>query len=181
MVTQNDGAQDSVIKCVIGWSNRKTLDYNVASEHFFVEGDLLNRLCKDVLDYSKTEVIVVNPNVYPCSLSDKLKETGDRSIKIITQSPLSEGKNNVASSRQKYHEVLLKKGVRIFYNDRIHAKMILSDGKLGIVSSLNFKSKSTSGRNHEAGMTTWQKDAIDSIKKYIDKLLYDDETEEYTI
>jgi|GEM_PF-2650771 phosphatidylserine/phosphatidylglycerophosphate/cardiolipin synthase-like enzyme len=179
MVTQNDGAQDSVIKRVIGWSNRKKLNYNVSSEHFFIEGDLLNRLCLNVFDYSKTEVVVVNPNVYPCSLSDKLKETGDRTIKLITRSPSSEGKKT--ASRQKYHEVLLKNGVRIFYNDRIHAKMILSDGKLGIVSSLNFKSKSSSGRNLEAGMTTWQIDAIESIKKYVDNLLNDDETEEYTI
>lgn len=176
-----DSPQDSVIKHVIEWSIRKKLNYNVSSEHFFIEGDLLNRLSLDVIDYSKTEVIVVNPKVYPCSLSDKLKETGDRSIKIITQSPLSEGKKNEVSLRQKYHRVLLKKGVRIFYNDRIHAKMILSDGKIGIVSSLNFKSKSSSGRNHEAGMTTWQIEAIESIKKYIDNLLNDDETEEYTI
>ena len=88
------GKQDSVIKRVIEWSKRKKLNYNVSSEHFFIEGDLLNRLCLEVFDFSKNEVIVVNPNVYPCSLSDKLKEKGDRTIKLITRSPFSEGKKN---------------------------------------------------------------------------------------
>jgi len=51
---------------------------------------------------------------------------------------------------------------------------------LGIVSSMNFKSESSSGKILEAGMATWQKDTIASLNTYVYDLLKDFETNEFS-
>ena len=144
-------------------------------------GDLLDRLCKDLIDFSKKNILVVNPFVDRCTLSDKLGDAclHDKAVILLTRSPLSEYYENIRSSRQKYHGILIQNGVKIMYNDRIHSKIILSDNELGIVSSMNFKSESSSGKIHEAGMITWQKDTIASLNNYIENLLKDFETNEF--
>lgn len=42
---ENNGYENSVIRNVIWWSLRAGIKYDVFSEHFFIEGDLLDRLC----------------------------------------------------------------------------------------------------------------------------------------
>jgi len=179
---ENNGYENSVIKNIIWWSQRAGIKYDVFSEHFFIEGDLLDRLCKDLMVFSKTRVLVVNPFVDRCNLSDQLKVVGiqGKEVTLLTRSPASESYENVRSSRRKYHGVLIQSGVKILYNDRIHSKILLSDNELGIVSSMNFKSESSSGKILEAGMVTWQKDTIASLNTYIENLLKDYETNEFS-
>jgi len=174
--------ENSVVKNVVYWSLREGIKYRVFSEHFFIEGDLLDRLCKDVIDNSKNKVLVVNPFVDQCSLSDKLREASlqGKEVTLLTRSPSSEYVARVRSSRRKYHDVLLQSGVKMMYNDRIHSKVIFSDNKLGIVSSLNFKSESSSGKNLESGIVTWQKNIIESLNTYVETLLNDYETKVYS-
>ena len=175
---EENGYENTVIKYVIWWSLREGIKYRVFSEHFFIEGDLLDRLCKDVIDFSKNKVLVVNPFVDQCSLSDKLKDAGlqGKDVTLLTRSPLSESSARVRALRRKYHDALLQSGVKIFYNDRLHSKIIFSDNLLSIVSSMNFKSESSSGKNLEAGMVAWQKQTIESLNTYLEKLLADVET-----
>jgi len=179
---EENGYENSVIRNVIWWSLRAGIKYDVFSEHFFIEGDLLDRLCKDVIDFSKTKVVVVNPFVDRCNLSDKLGDAGiqEKAVTLLTRSPSSESYSNVRSSRRKYHEVLIQNGVEMMYNDRIHSKIIISDNELGIVSSMNFKSESSSGKILEAGMVTWQKNTISSLNAYVENLLKDYETNEFS-
>jgi len=179
---EENGYENSVIKNVIWWSIRSGIKYDVFSEHFFIEGDLLDRLCKDVIDFSKTKVIVVNPFVDRCNLSDQLKDAGiqGKNVTLLTRSPSSENYPNVRASRRKYHGVLIQSGVKMMYNDRIHSKIIVSDYELSIVSSMNFKSESSSGRILEAGMVTWQKDTIAAMNSYVENLLKDYETTEFS-
>jgi hypothetical protein len=179
---EEKGYENSVIKNVIWWSIKSGIKYEIFSEHFFIEGDLLDRLCKDVIDYSKSKVLVVNPFVDRCNLSDKLGDAGirEKGVTLLTRSPSTESYQNVRSSRRKYHGVLIQNGVKMMYNDRIHSKIIISDNELGIVSSMNFKSESSSGKNLEAGIVTWQKDTITSLNTYIDSLLKDYETIEFS-
>lgn len=178
---EENGYENTVIRNVIWWSLREGIKYRVFSEHFFIEGDLLDRLCKDVIDFSKTKILVINPFVDQCSLSDKLKDAGlqGKDVTLLTRSPLSESAARVRTLRKKYHDALHQSGVKIFYNDRLHSKIILSDDILGIVSSMNFKSESSSGKNLEAGMVAWQKQTIESLNNYVVKLLNDYETKEF--
>lgn len=140
---KKNGYENSVISKVIGWSLREKINYRLLSEHFFVEGDLLDRLCKDVIDYSKTKVLVVNPFVDRCSLSDMLKDAclQGKNVTLVTRSPSSEYSERVRTSRQIYHNGLIQNGVKMMYNDRVHSKIIFSDGILGIVSSMRARAR----------------------------------------
>jgi hypothetical protein len=52
--------------------------------------------------------------------------------------------------------------------------------ELGIVSSMNFKSESSSGSILEAGIVNWQKDTITSLNTYVENLLKGYETNEFS-
>jgi len=173
--------ESNVIGKTIWWTVRENVRYYLYSEHFFVEGELLDRLCKDVIDFSRERVIIVNPFVDQCSLSDKLKTSSvdGKDITLLTRSPENERSHWVRESRRDYHNVLLQNGVKLLYNDRIHSKIIVSDGIFGIVSSMNFKSESSSGKNLEAGIVTWEKETMISLNSYIENLSQDFETITY--
>jgi len=172
----------TVVEKILWWTYREKNLLSLDAEHCFIEGDLLDRLSKDLIDYSKEKVIVINPFVDQCSLSDKLKDATSqgKNVILITRSPLSESSTRVRSSRKKYHNVLAQSGVDLHYNDRIHSKILLLDNLVSIVSSLNFKSESSSGKNLEAGIVSWEKNMINSLTKYIENLLQDYETTNYT-
>jgi hypothetical protein len=103
--------------------------YDPYSEHFFVEGDGLDRLSKDMIKYSKNSVVVVNPFVEKCNLSDKLKEVcnSNRNVLMITRSPSLEKPGKGRDQKRAYHRALVQSGVQIFYNDYVHAKLLLID------------------------------------------------------
>lgn len=54
---------NTVIGGVLGWTLRNGVDFNLDSEHFYLEGDLLDRVSKDVISFSNKRVAVVNPYV----------------------------------------------------------------------------------------------------------------------
>ena len=171
----------SIISNILSWTMTQDISFNPQSEHFFIEGDRLDQISKIAIDQAHEGAVVVNPFVDQCSLSDKLKNacmTGKK-ITLITRSPASEGYSKVRKQRKAYHEALDQSGVNLFYNDRIHSKILMLDRKCGIVSSMNFKSESSSGKNHEAGLVTWQTNTIQSLNDYVDKLRTDFETKTY--
>ncbi len=52
----------------------------------------------------------------------------------------------------------------------IHAKIIIVDDMVSVVSSMNFVKNATSGISWEAGMVTLDQDTVDSIKASITDL-----------
>lgn len=64
----------------------------------------------------------------------------------------------------------------MYYNDRIHSKIIIFDEICGIVSSMNFKSESSSGKNLESGLVSWQTNTMDSLRRYAKEIINDPET-----
>ena len=148
------------------------------SEHFFVEGDDLDRLSKDMINYSKNSVVVVNPYVEKCNLSDKLKEVcnSNRNVLMITRSPSLEKPGKGRDQKRAYHRALVQSGVQIFYNDYVHAKLLLIDSLVAFVSSMNFTSSSSGGKAWEAGVVTWQQGIVNSILEAIKNIIDDPDT-----
>jgi hypothetical protein len=171
----------TIITNILSWTMTQNISFDPRAEHFFVEGDLLDQISKTAIDQAHEGIVIVNPFVDQCSLSDKLKTVSmsGKNITLITRSPASEGYLKVRKQRKAYHMALNQSGVTIFYNDRIHSKILLVDKKCGIVSSMNFKSESSSGKNLEAGLITWQKDTIQSLINYVTTLRNDFETKPY--
>ena len=71
---------------------------------------------------------------------------------------------------KEYHQSLKSNGLNLYYNNRVHAKMIIIDKIVGIVSSMNFFSDSSSGKSWESGIVTTQDDAIQDMILAYEKL-----------
>lgn len=170
-------ARGTVIGFAAVWGLRND-SYDPYSEHFFVEGDDLDRLSKDMIEYSKNSVVVVNPFVEKCNLSDKMKElsASNRSVLMITRSPSLDKPGKGKDQKRAYHRALMESGVQIVYNDYVHAKLLLVDGLVAFVSSMNFTSSSSGGKAWEAGIVTWQQGIVNSISKSIKNIIDDPDT-----
>jgi phosphatidylserine/phosphatidylglycerophosphate/cardiolipin synthase-like enzyme len=64
----------------------------------------------------------------------------------------------------------MKSGITVLYQKDLHAKILLVDDKIAIVSSMNFLQKATAGISWEAGIVTLDKKTVDMIKDSITNL-----------
>ena len=108
-----------------------------------------------------------------------LTEAKDRrvNVRIVTTRP-SKDKNDV--KKIECHALLRKKGVNIHYINTIHAKIIIIDRKVAIVSSMNLYSGSTGGGLLEAGIVSFESKVVESASKYITDLLAKTESPDIT-
>jgi phosphatidylserine/phosphatidylglycerophosphate/cardiolipin synthase-like enzyme len=100
--------------------------------------------------------VAVNPFVNECDLSDTLRDTAEngKNVTLITRHP--------DSGNEKYHDILKNTGVRIFHNNRTHAKIIIVDRSVAVVSSMNFFASSSGGKSWEAGLVTIENTVVES-------------------
>ncbi len=166
-------AMQPVLACALN-----SMDFQNCSEHFFLEGDSLDRLSKDVIDFCEKRVVVINPFVDKCGLSDKLREacSSGREVLLVTRSPGLDKAGRARDQKWAYHRVLEQSGVQMFYNDYVHAKLMVVDDLVAFVSSMNFISSSSGGRAWEAGLVTWQEGIVDSVATSIKNIISDTET-----
>jgi phosphatidylserine/phosphatidylglycerophosphate/cardiolipin synthase-like enzyme len=59
--------------------------------------------------------------------------------------------------------MLQKEGISIFYDKRVHAKIIVADKKVAVVSSMNFYADSSAGASWEAGLVSTNKEVVQKI------------------
>lgn len=165
-------AENTVIGRVLWWTLRNSVDFNLASEHFYLDGDLLDRVSKDAISFSNKRVVVVNPYVDKCSLSDKLKNacSSGRGVLLITRSPDSDKEDYGKEQKKRYHQVLSEYGVQVFYNDYVHVKLMLVDDLLAVLSSMNLYASSSGGRSWEAGFVTWEERAVNAVIQSIQRI-----------
>ena len=57
------------------------------------------------------------------------------------------------------------------YDRRIHAKLLVVDQQIAVISSMNFYSQSTGGSSWEAGMISIDEPIVNSVHKTIHQLL----------
>ena len=139
--------------------------------HFFVEDDLLDELAEVLIKEANREVLVINPFVDRCHLSNTLIRAVENGIdvKLITSSPQSNRYNPYR--REQYHVKLKDKGVSIIYDDLIHPKIIVVDRSIAIISSMNFLASSSGGGSYEAGLVTIEPEVVKKICSSIEKRL----------
>ena len=67
--------------------------------------------------------------------------------------------------------MLKEKGISIFYEEIIHAKMIISDNKVAIVSSMNFYAHSSAGASIEAGLVSINSKVVRKAHNFLSKMI----------
>jgi phosphatidylserine/phosphatidylglycerophosphate/cardiolipin synthase-like enzyme len=164
--------QSNLIVRLDAWKEFRGLDISLRPKHFFIDGDMLDDVSKDLISNCLREVLVVNPFVDKCNLSDQLMDARiyGKEVILITRPPSARSEFYTART-ESYHKTLLGVGVKITYNDAVHAKMIVLDRAVAIVSSMNFYSSSTAGVSWEAGIVTFEDTVVESITNAILGLL----------
>jgi len=141
------------------WIKVHEIGTSLEKDQLFLEGRYLDAFTKFILDRARSEIFVVNPFVDECDLSKTLIDAKKRGLKVklLTRSPED-------NSKKACHKKLGEEGIEIDYKN-IHAKIIILDGEVAIISSMNFFSESSACKNWESGMITINRDIIGEIKK----------------
>ncbi len=143
-------------KSLVDWVNQWRLNENIRSapNHFYLEDRLLYEFSEKLIENAKLEILVANPYVKRCHISEALKSMSREGIcvKLITR-----------CENKKYLRELSKEGVSIIDDESAHAKLLVVDRCIGIASSMNYYAGSSGGALWEAGLVTTQEINVQSI------------------
>ena len=178
--SSSEKRDDGLIQWLTQWAAARPINQSLASKHFFIEGMRLEELARDAIAKAKDEVLVTTPYLDNCFLVTALQEARNKraNVKIITRRPNS--KDDKEYSKLECQGFLRKNGISIHYDNTIHAKIIIIDQKIAIVSSMNIYSGSTGGGSIEAGIVTFENSVVESIGKYVASLLDKPESPDLT-
>ena len=100
--------------------------------------------------------MVVNPFVKDCDLTNSLRipASNKKQVTIIARYD----KND-----EEFHKILKEVGIDVFYNQKVHAKLIAVDRTIAISSSMNFFSDSSAGKSWEAGLISIEPTVVEEV------------------
>lgn len=155
-------------KWIDDWRHMRRLDFSMESKHFFLAGTDLDDLTKQLIKMAEKTILLANPYIENCYLTDALIESATKQteIKIVTRRP--EAKE---TKKAECHSKLRKAGIIVRYDNQIHSKIMAVDNKIAIASSMNFYSGSSGGASKEAGIVSIDEKVVESATNYIRKLL----------
>lgn len=158
--------QQEYSKWIDIWKDAKKLSFSLKNKHFYLEERFLDDFSKDLIANGKKEVLAIGPYVSTCSLSNTLRKASKKGavVKIILR-PTKD------VNEADYHKILQSDKVIIHYNSKVHAKIIVVDRAVAIVSSMNFTVHSSGGQSWEAGLVTTNPDVVQNIVDSILRLM----------
>lgn len=152
----------NIISSTEHWLKLEKPETSLEKDHFYLEGHHLDTFAKFAITQAFNTIIVVNPFMdrsTPTQLLIKAKRNG-RTVVIVTR-------NTNSPYIKKIHEWLKDAGITMLYHDDIHAKIIIIDDSLAVVSSMNFIKNATAGISWEAGIISTSKGVVETIKASI--------------
>jgi len=154
-------------KWTADWRKVKNLNFSMENKHFFLIGMDLDDFTKQLIRMAKQTILIANPFIESCYLTDALLESSQSSvkIKIVTRRPkLKETK------KEQCHSKLRKMKIQLRYDNQIHSKIMVVDNSITVVSSMNFYSGSSGGASKEAGIVSMDRQVVESAANYIQHL-----------
>jgi DNA-binding transcriptional regulator GbsR (MarR family) len=161
-----------LVKWIAQWKEIRNLDFSIEHEHFFLERRHLDDFSKELISHAKFDVLIANPYIQDCDLSNTLIEASKNGInvQIITRPP--EDKHpEYLKKKQEYHSKLKQEGISLFYDAKVHAKLIVVDSTIAAVSPMNFYADSSAGVSWEAGLVSTNQKVVNSIANAFSKVL----------
>jgi len=155
-----------LLKWINQWKEARALNFSLEHEHFFLEGRHLDDFSKELISHAKSDVLIVNPFIQHCDLSDTLIDVKKNGVdvKVITRAPKDRYPDKLAR-KQEYHQKLKNEGISLIYKENVHAKLIVVDDAVAISSSMNFFPESSAGVSWEAGLISINPQVVDAILK----------------
>ena len=173
--TKNGG---DLVQWIAQWRAVKNLNFPLEHGHFFLEGEHLEEFSRELIGKAQSQILVTNPYVDSCYLTTALARAFERKIKTCIVARRPDPKKD--KTKIECQEKLKKTGMVIHYNNQIHAKIIVLDDKVAIVSSMNLYSGSSGGATIEAGMVSIDEKVVETVANYILRLLKEPESKEVT-
>jgi phosphatidylserine/phosphatidylglycerophosphate/cardiolipin synthase-like enzyme len=130
-----------------------------AFRHIFLEGVDLADFSRRLVSRADQSILIINPYVSSGHVSNELMKASKKgvSVEVVTRTP---DKQNYRD----FHKKLNSAGIEPQYNETIHAKVILVDDSVVVVSSMNMYAYSSGGGVWEAGIVSWDPETIESIR-----------------
>jgi hypothetical protein len=152
--------QENLVEWVNLWRVQEKVEPGL--NHFFLEDKLLYEFSEKLMEHANVEILVTNPFVERCHISTPLIDMSGKGInvKLVSRQPLEQYK-------REYLSKLIEKGVSITFDGSVHAKLIVVDRRVGIVSSMNFFAASSGGASWEAGLVTTEEKTVQLIASSI--------------
>ncbi len=148
----------------------------LSNKQLFVDGRPLGLITKELVFAAKKEILIVNPFVTDCALTESVaKASAYKKVFLLTRPPEFETDFKFYEKTQ-CHEGLKEAGVKIAYNPDIHAKVSVFDRSLCIVSSMNLYYDSSEGFTYEAGILTVDSEVVNYIIESLKTVLSDKRT-----
>jgi hypothetical protein len=165
------GKQNDVKSWVNEWKKVNNLNIPIESNHFFLIGGPLDSISKGLIQNAKDEILVVNPFVEDCNLSNSILDARKKGVKVkLITRPINKSDRN-CEDKQGYHVDLKQSGIILSYDKKVHAKLIVVDREVAIISSMNFIVTSSGGSSWEAGIVSMEETVVNSIADSIMSLL----------
>ena len=163
-----DVDERNIIIWTDAWIQIHKPEISLEKEHFFLEGHYLDIFIKYLIAKANETIIVVNPFVDMSTPTKLLIEARKRSkrVVLVTRPP----SNDIGKM---IHQTLLRSELSVLYCRGLHAKIMLIDDSLAVISSMNFQQRATAGLSWEAGIVTIEKNAVTEIKNAITNLQLD--------
>ena len=153
--------QETLVNWVQQWRRQESVELRIHYKlsHFYLADRQLSKFSESLIEQAKQEILVTNPFFKRCHISDALMLMSEKGInvKLLTRDIESD----------QFKRELFAKGVAITYDESIHAKLIVVDRSVGIVSSMNFYAGSSGGACWEAGIATIERSIVNSITRSI--------------
>ena len=151
-----------------GWLRIYKPEITLENSHFYLEGHYLDSYVKFLITKANETIIVVNPFLDMITPTKLLIEATrrDKRVVLVTRPPDK-------PSTRRYHKELSDSGVTVLYHRDLHAKIMLFDDEIAIVSSMNLLVGATAGWSWEAGIVSLDKKIVDMIKLSITNLNLD--------
>ena len=162
--------EPGLVQWILQWHEMRNLNFPIESKHFFLEGEYLDELARVLIGKAQQQILVTNPFIDSCHLTKNLENAVLRkiSVKVVARRP----KDTIDDATKRACQASLKKaGMLIHYDNQIHAKIIVIDSKVAIVSSMNLYSASSGGFTKEAGIVSIDRTVVASVSKYIIDIL----------
>jgi len=154
------------------WIKFNKVEHGPTTTHLYLTGKQLDSMLSALIPYSRSDILIVNPYVEKCTLSNLLVDASNSglAVKLITQSPAKDYEGKRKEAKIRFHETMKQSGVNMYYNESIHAKMFILDKEVLAIGSMNLYSDSTAGKLWESGMFTVDKISIKSAMESFDQL-----------
>jgi len=139
------------------------------TDSFFVSDGNLTSVSQKLVNLAQSSISIINPFIGDCRITqDLIQLTKPLKVEIITRH-YNKAMPNKRTEFKNMHQKLESKYQKPFYKDNIHAKIIIIDNVVALISSMNLFIQSNE-QSREAGTVIFNDSQVSQSQEFFWKL-----------